>query len=189
MSRDDREHWEQTHAKAAAPGPAAPFLVEHAHLLRPGRVVDVAAGTGRNAVFLAARGHRVIAVDVARAALTRVRAMDARITCVQMDLDTPGVRPESVDAVVVLNFLDRRLFTEVSCWLRPGGILVWDTFLIDQREIGHPRNPSFLLERGELVQRLAGEFRILATREGAVDDGGGRAFRSGIVGERLGPKR
>jgi hypothetical protein len=129
----------------------------------------------------------VIAVDVARAALARLHAMDARIACVQMDLDAPGVRAGSVDAVVVVNFLDRRLFTEVTRWLRPGGILVWDTFLIDQREIGHPRNPSFLLARGELVRRLAGEFRILATREGAVDDGGGRAFRSGVVGERLGP--
>src|SRR5262249_59062114 len=85
MSRDDREHWEQTHAKAAAPGPAAPFLVEHVHLLRPGRVVDVAAGTGRNAVFLAARGHRVIAVDVARAAGPPGRAVDARLACAPKD--------------------------------------------------------------------------------------------------------
>jgi SAM-dependent methyltransferase len=188
MSRDDREHWEHAHAKASAPGPAAPFLVEHVHLLRPGRVVDVAAGTGRNAAFLAARGHRVIAVDVARAALARVHAVDARIACVQMDLDAPGLRAGSVDAVVVVNFLDRRLFSEVGRWLRPGCILIWDTFLIDQREIGHPRNPSFLLARGELVDRLAHDFRILVTREGAVDDGGGRAYRSGIVGERLGPK-
>jgi SAM-dependent methyltransferase len=188
MSRDDREHWENAHAKAAAPGPAAPFLVEHVHLLRPGLVVDVAAGRGRNAAFLAARGHRVIALDVARPALERLHAMDARIACVQMDLDAPGVRAGSVDAVVVVNFLDRRLFAEVGRWIRPGGILVWDTFLIDQREIGHPRNPSFLLARGELVKQLAGDFRMLATREGAVDDGGGRAFRSGVVAERLGPE-
>ena len=185
MSRDDHAHWEHVHERAGAPGPPAPFLVEVVHVLRPGRVIDVAAGTGRNAAFLAARGHRVIAIDVARAALARVQATDARIACVQMDLDAPGIRPASVDTVVVVNFLDRRLFEEVARWLRPGGILVWDTFLIDQREIGHPRNPSFLLARGELVERLAGEFRILAAREGAVDDGGGRAFRSGVVAERV----
>jgi tellurite methyltransferase len=185
MSRDDREHWENAHGKTAVPGPPSPFLVEHAHLLRSGVVLDVAAGTGRNAAFLAARGHHVIALDGARAALARVRAADARIACVQMDLDSPGVRSGSADAVVVVNFLDRRLFAEVGRWLRPGGTLVWDTFLIDQREIGHPRNPSFLLARGELGERLAGEFRILAAREGAVEDAGGRAFRSGVVAERL----
>jgi hypothetical protein len=102
-----------------------------------------------------------------------------------MDLDCPGVRSGSADAVVVVNFLDRWLFAEVGRWLRPGGTLVWDTFLIDQREIGHPRNPAFLLERGELGKRLAREFRILAAREGAVEDASGRAFRSGVVAERL----
>jgi len=184
MSREDRERWEAAHGSAAAVRPAASFLVQHAHLMPPGRTLDLAAGSGRNAAFLAARGHHVIAVDVARGALARIRAADARIACVQMDLDAPGVRPASVDAVVVVSFLDRRLFPEVPRWLRPGGILLWDTFLIDQREIGHPRNPSYLLGRGELAERLAGEFRVLAAREGAVDEEGEVAFRSGVVAER-----
>jgi SAM-dependent methyltransferase len=192
MSREDREHWEAAHGATAAspaqPEPA-PFLVRHAHLLRPGVALDVAAGAGRNAGFLAARGHRVIALDVARAALVRARAADARVACVQMDLDAPGIRTGSADTVVVVSFLDRRLFAEIGGWLRPGGILVWDTFLIDQREIGHPRNPAFLLARGELVTRLGGQFRVLAAREGAVEDGGRRAYRSGVVAERLARQR
>jgi SAM-dependent methyltransferase len=184
MSREDRERWETAYGDVDAARPPAPFLMEHAHLVPPGRTLDVAAGTGRNAVFLAARGHRVVALDVARGALARLRAADARIACVQMDLDRPGVRPASVDAVVVVSFLDRRLFPEVARWLRPGGILVWDTFLIDQRTIGHPSNPSFLLGRGELVERLADGFRVLAAREGPVDEEGKLAFRSGVVAAR-----
>jgi len=187
MSREDREHWEAAHGTtAASPTQAepAPFLVQHAQLLRPGVALDVAAGVGRNAAFLAAHGHRVIALDVARAALVRARAADARVACVQMDLDAPGIRAASADTVIVISFLDRRLFAEVARWLRPGGILVWDTFLLDQREIGHPRNPAFLLARGELVAQLGSAFRILATREGGVEDGGRRAFRSGVVAER-----
>ena len=92
--------------------------------------------------------------------------------------------PGSADTVIVISFLDRRLFAEIAGWLRPGGILVWDTFLLEQREIGHPRNPAFLLARGELVARLGSAFRVLATREGGVEDGGRRAFRSGVVAER-----
>lgn len=182
MSRDDREHWEAKHR--SPPARPAPFLVAHADLLLPGRTLDLAAGTGRNALYLAARGHRVVAVDGARAALEHVRAADAGVTCVQMDLDAPGIRPGSVDTVIVVNFLDRRLFATVPGWLRPGGVLLWDTFLLEQRDIGHPRNPDFLLRRGELAERLAVAFDVLAAREGLAWDSGRSSFRAGIVARR-----
>jgi hypothetical protein len=106
------------------------------------------------------------------------------VACVQMDLDAPGIRARSVDAVVVVNFLDRRLFAAVAGWLRPGGVLLWDTFLLEQRDIGHPRNPDFLLRRGELAERVAGAFDVLVTREGLVEEPTGPSFRAAIVATR-----
>ena len=186
MSRQDRERWDSKHRDAAvADDPPSPFLVEHANLLPAGRTLDLAAGSGRNAAFLAHRGHAVIAVDVSWQGLARVRQRARGIACVQMDLDVPAFRRGSIDAVVVVSFLDRRLFAEVSGWLRPGGVLLWDTFLVDQRSIGHPREAAFLLERGELVQRLRGTFDILATREGLVEERGRPAWRSGVVARRM----
>src|SRR5262249_26571933 len=76
MARGGREPWGNGPGKGAGPGAGGPFLVGHGPLVGPGLVVDVAAGTGRNAAFLAARGHRVIALDVARPALERLHAMD-----------------------------------------------------------------------------------------------------------------
>jgi tellurite methyltransferase len=190
VSREDRKRWDAKHRDAgAALPPAAEFLVEHAHLLPPGRTLDLAAGTGRNAGFLAARGHTVVAADVSWAALARLRQRACGVLCVQMDLDAPGFRPGCADNVVVVSFLDRRLFADVARWLRPGGVLLWDTFLVDQRTIGHPREAAFLLERGELVERLRGEFRILAAREGLVEEQGRAAFRSGVVAERVSAKK
>ena len=59
MSREDREHWEAAHGTTAA-SPAqtepAPFLVQHAGLLRPGVALDVAAGAGPNAATSPALG-------------------------------------------------------------------------------------------------------------------------------------
>ena len=186
MSRADRERWEAKHrGNATESGPASDFLVEHAHLLIAGCTLDLAAGTGRNAAFLSARGHMVIAVDVSWAGLAHVRAAAPRVACVQMDLDAPGFRAGTAANVVVVSFLDRRLFAQVACWLRPGGVLLWDTFLVDQRTIGHPREAAFLLGRGELVERLRGEFRILVSREGLVEDQGRPAFRSGVVARRV----
>jgi len=189
MSRGDRERWEAKYReRGAADAPPAPFLVEHAGLLHGGWILDVAAGAGRNALFLAGLGHDVIAVDVARGGLAHLRgaATDAagRIACVQMDLDAPGIRAASIDGMIVVSFLDRRLFAEAARWLRPGGILLWDTFLLEQREIGHPREPAVLLERGELVRGVGEAFEVLATREGLVEEPTGAAYRSGIVARR-----
>jgi SAM-dependent methyltransferase len=188
MSRDDRCRWDEAHAGRDPSGsPPSPFVAEHEALLPPGIVLDVAAGTGRNAVFLAEHGRRVVAVDGARVALDAIRHRAPRLPVVQMDLDHPGIRRQSVDAVVCVNFLDRRLFAEIRQWLRPGGLLVYDTFLVDQREIGHPRNPDYLLDHGELLEQVRGDYRVLRYREGEVVDAGTRSFRAGIVAVRLIP--
>src|SRR5688572_5405325 len=114
MSRDDRCRWEEAHATRDASGsPPSSFLVEHEALLPPGTVLDVAAGSGRNAAFLAEHGRCVVALDGARAAVEAIRRRAARVGVVQMDLDRPGIRRGSVDAIVCVNFLDRRLFAEM----------------------------------------------------------------------------
>ncbi len=184
MSGEDKVHWNEAYATLPAPEASAPapFLAENFPLLIPGRTLDVAAGRGRNAVFLAAHGHRVLAVDVARTAL---EAIDPRaaIDVAQVDLDHPCFRARSVDNVVSINFLDRRLFPEMVGWLKPGGVLLFDTFLIDQRGRGHPRNPAFLLGHNELIDRIRG-LRILRYREGLVDDPPGSSYRAGVVAVR-----
>lgn len=180
MSREDRDHWESKHAPATA-GEPAPFLVEHALLLPVGRTLDLASGRGGNARFLAGLGHRVVAVDIARAALSFVRHASPATLAVQMDLDEAAFRPGSFDAIVCVSFLDRRLFPAIERWLRPGGVLFFDTFLVDQAALGHPNNPAYLLERGELRRTLGERYRILVEREGERRDGSARSYRAGIV--------
>src|SRR5262249_26178759 len=137
---------------------------------------------------LAGRGTGVLAGGVDRGGLAHLRgaATDAagRIACVQMDLDAPGIRAASIDGMIVVSFLDRRLFAEAARWLRPGGILLWDTFLLEQREIGHPRAPAFRLGGGEPGRGVGEAFEVLAPREGLVEEPTGAAYRSGIVARR-----
>ena len=185
MSSEDKARWGAAYATLPAPEESvpAPFLAENISLLAPGRTLDLAAGTGRNAIFLAAHGHRVLAVDVARTALEAIRRRSA-IDVAQVDLDQPCFHPCSVDNLVSINFLDRRLFPEMLGWLKPGGVLLFDTFLIDQRERGHPRNPAFLLAHNELLERIRG-LRILRYREGPVSDPSGTSYRAGAVAVRI----
>lgn len=184
--KSDREHWDSAHARARSGGASAPaaFLAEHADLLRPGRTLDLACGRGRNARFLADRGHHVVAADVSREALADPGLGSASISRVQMDLDAAAFRPGSFDGIVCVSFLDRRLFASFAVWLCPGGSLLFDTFLVDQAELGHPRNPDYLLRRNELLERLATAFRIVRYREGIFEEHGVKSARAGVVAER-----
>ncbi len=189
MTFAEHTKWNETHRGKSAPGDAEPFVVEMLPLLpRGGLVLDVAAGRGRNALALAGGGMRVVAADFSEVAL-RVLAGVARsnqlpIWPLLMDFDKFGVRNQSFDAIVDVNFLDRALFPHFVRALKPGGILLAETFLIEQAEIGHPSDPRFLLKHFEL-RELLGALELLRYREGlVVYPDGSRAWRAGAVARR-----
>jgi len=67
--------------------------------------------------------------------------------------------------VVVVHYLHRALFPALKNALRPGGLLVYETFTRAQAQRGRPTNPDFLLEPGEL-KTLVAPLDILVEREG-----------------------
>jgi tellurite methyltransferase len=141
-------------------------------LLGRGLAVDVAAGTGRNSVALARAGIRVVAADFSVNAM-RILAAEARreglpIMPVVADLEESfPFRAQSFDIVVNVSFLSRAIVPYLKEALRVGGVLLFDTFLIDQAETGHPRDPAFLLMHYELRDMLEG-MELLRYREGIV---------------------
>jgi tellurite methyltransferase len=153
-----------------------------------GVALDVAAGRGRHAIALVLAGVRVVAVDFSieamRGLAATARAERLMLWPVVANLDSFRLKEESFDAIVNVNFLDRALFPDFRRALKPGGILIADTFLIDQAAIGHPRDPRFLLARGEL-RALAGGLEIEEYREGRVTyPNGTSAFRASVVARR-----
>jgi tellurite methyltransferase len=148
------------------------WLVKNHHLLPPAaRALDVACGRGRNALWLAAHGFETTAIDRDPAAIdalaARARAERLPLTALAMDLEAAGVTVglEVYDVVVVVHYLHRPLFPALLAALRPGGVLVYETFTVAQASRGRPTNPAFLLEPGELA-RLVAPLEILAAREG-----------------------
>ena len=148
------------------------WLVDHAHLLpASGTALDVASGSGRNALWLAARGLDTLALDRDAAAVAGIRDVAARLAvplrAEVQDLEAEGATlpVEAFDVVVVVHYLHRPLFPALKAALRPGGLLVYETFTRAQALRGKPTNPAFLLEPGELLDRVA-PFQILAEREG-----------------------
>ncbi len=171
-------------------GAPEPFLAEMLPRIPHGIALDVAAGRGRNALAMARAGIGVVAVDFSieamRSLAAAARAERLPLWSVVANLDNFYLRVESLDAIVNVNFLDRALFPNFVRALRPGGILIADTFLIDQAEIGHPRDPRFLLGHGELPTLVAG-LEVEEYREGLVTyPNGTRAYRASIAARRRG---
>lgn len=133
----------------------APFLAEVAERIPRGRALDVAAGSCRNAVFLATLGFDAEAVDVASEALATGEALAAsegvRITTWTQDLERePRLPAERYALVVCFRFLFRALFPALLAALAPGGHLVYETYRKGVRRYARPKRPRFLLEPGEL---------------------------------------
>jgi tellurite methyltransferase len=171
MSQERRVYWDERHREGTAGAPE-PSLIEALPLLPRGRTLDIASGLGRNAIALAAAGMRVIAADYSERAALALRQIardrDLTIEPLIADLeDSWPFRPASFDAVVNINFLNRAMVPRLIEALKPDGMLFFDTFLIDQAEFGHPREPAFLLRHYELREMLAA-MELLRYREGIV---------------------
>jgi tellurite methyltransferase len=150
----------------------SPWLRANVDLLPPGgRLLDVACGRGRHALPLAAAGFRVHAVDRARSVLDDLRERAGQIGVkvetseVDLEADVVDLGESAYDAVIVFRFLHRPLFPALKRALRPDGLLVYETFTVGQETRGHPHNPRFHLQPGELL-RLVAPLEVVREREG-----------------------
>lgn len=189
MNRKFRAMWEERHC-GAEPGEAEPSVLEFLPLLPRGRALDIAAGTGRNSIALARAGHHVCSVDWSLNALNSLAMVAANerlaIYPIIADLEESlPFQPESFDVVLNISFLERALFRPLKLVLRVGGVLLFDTFLIDQPACGHPSNPRFLLGHYELRDLLA-DMELIRYREGIVDYCGTKqAWRATALARRI----
>ena len=186
MSDDRRAGWEERHRGRDAGGTPEPWLREILPLLpRTGVALDIAAGRGRHSIALAEHGLSVVAIDYSQQAMGAlakvVHERGLAIWPVVADLDNFSISSESLDLIVNVNYLDRRLFPEFRRVLRQGGILMVDTFLIDQLALGHPSNPDFMFRHHELETLLAG-FEIRRYDEGLRNySDGSHAWRASAL--------
>jgi SAM-dependent methyltransferase len=152
------------------------WLTGHGALLpATGTALDVACGRGRHALWLASRGFDVVAVDRDAAAIAVVEqaAADAGLSVrterINLELPQVDLGTRCYDVIVVVHYLHRPLFPALVRALRPGGVLVYETFTLAQAARGKPTNPDFLLQPGELRQ-LVEPLEVVVEREGDFDD-------------------
>jgi len=162
------------------------FLVDNIELLPKGRVLDVAMGSGRNAVYLAKLGFEVEGVDISAEAidnaLTFARRNNIDLNAKVRDLERNyRIEKGAYDIIICFNYLQRSLMPQIKEGLRSGGMVVYETYLIDQPQFGKPKNPDYLLKHNELLDIFRG-FRCLRYREGIIEN---RKAVAGIVAEKI----
>jgi len=128
--------------KALAPGPDA---------------LDIACGEGRNSIFLAQHGFRVVGLDISDSGLakgrSRAQKLGVDIDFRRVDLYA-GIIEGTYDLVLNFNFLLRELIPTEVASLNPGGLLLFDTIMASETLL-QTRNPAFLLQPGELNRLFA----------------------------------
>jgi tellurite methyltransferase len=179
--------WDAKHRAAASHGALEPasFARELLPLLPLGPALDIACGTGRHTLLLAERRQPVTAVDNSEVGLQileeRARALrydvspakdrpviepcQRGIELIQTDLERAILPANAFSLILCVNYLQRSMFQAMQRALRPGGMLLFETYTRAQLEFeGTPRNPDYLLDPGELRDAFP-SLRLLFRRE------------------------
>lgn len=168
------------------------FLVESVERLKPNsRILCLAEGEGRNAVYLARLGHRVTAVDSSSVGLEKASSLanehGVAITVIHVDLNDFVIEPDSFDCIVSIfcqlpTALRRKVHKDTCSGLAPGGTLILEGFTKKQidYDTGGPKNLDMLFDLDELKEEF-GSLELLhcIETEREVLEGG---FHTGVCG-------
>jgi tellurite methyltransferase len=163
----------------------APLLVEAARKLAPGKALDLACGTGRNALWLAEQGWSVIAVDGSPIAIEMLRRrasergliMNMRVA--DLEKHEYPIEPSSWNLIAICYYLQRDLFEPAKEGVVPGGILISIVHITEPGE----EPTAHRLRPGELESYFQA-WEILHLREGKPNDAAHQRSVAEIVARR-----
>ena len=182
MAQTDRERWDPRYADASHKlrrGPH-PFLTRHAPPAVAGsRALELACGLGRDALWLAAQGYTVEALDISVGALRLARTEMLRrglhgVNFIAADLDVFPLPRHAYDLVCVFRFLDRRLFPAIRDCVRPGGVVIYETLNVRRLDESPETSPERMLELDELPGHFPGWTVLETGSEGSSSYFAGR---------------
>jgi SAM-dependent methyltransferase len=156
---------------ASHPTVPSPWVCRFLPLIAAGgRVLDLAAGTGRHVTVLRQVGYQVVAVDRDTSPLQAFAGDDScEIKEIDLEDGGPWRLGGDYDGIVVTNYLHRPLLPLLADALAPGGVLIYATFMLGNERLGRPTNPDFLLRPGELLAVFGDRLSVIAFEQGMVD--------------------
>jgi 2-polyprenyl-3-methyl-5-hydroxy-6-metoxy-1,4-benzoquinol methylase len=190
--KSDQKRWDERFGREdfAFGKKANPFLKRHIALLPKGKALDIAAGEGRNAIFLSQQGFDVDAVDISKMGLRKAQKLaqeiGVKIHTLCTDLDTYPIKREQYDLIANFYFLKRSLIPKIKKGLKKGGKVIFETYILEHRNIATsgPKQAKYFLRPNELLKFFDG-FRILRYREGIFKEGGRKKAIASLIAEKI----
>ncbi|WP_457623706.1 class I SAM-dependent methyltransferase [Persephonella sp.] len=145
----DRKKWNKRYNEEEFPWKEpSQILKKFYRLSRKGKALDIAAGLGRNSLFLAEKGFEVDAVELSDVAVSRLKNLHKNINVIHQDLDFFNIPQDSYDLIININYLNRRLFPQIIEGLKVGGVLIFETFVLEENS---KMNKDYFLRENELL--------------------------------------
>ena len=154
---------------------ASPLLQQYSALFKSSGkpVLDLACGTGRNGLYLHQKQVPTIFADHNAAALSSIVARPTIHSeqCWQVDFENgqQQLKPNSYQGMLVFRYLHRPLIDDIKQAVCSGGIVIYETFTIENRQFGRPNRDAFLLQLGELKEMFS-DWECLYYFEGIKQD-------------------
>nr|WP_321265743.1 methyltransferase domain-containing protein [uncultured Sulfurimonas sp.] len=153
---EDKQRWNEKYKQDHKQGSVAPIVEKYIEHVNIGQALDVACGLGRNTNFIELKGFSVDAVDISDYALESIKKT-ANIKTIEADLDKYNITPNKYDLIVNINYLNRRLVSQMKDGLKSGGVIIFETFLLAHGEFKIPTmNLDYLLRKNELLHSFIG---------------------------------
>ncbi|MBO6557585.1 MAG: methyltransferase domain-containing protein [Pseudomonadales bacterium] len=147
--------------------------------------MDIACGSGANALYLAERGLHVDAWDISDVVVSHLENRHPRLYPRALDITAAAIENSRYDLILTCHYLDPSLAKAIVRATHPGGLIIYQTFTAGKKADIGPRNPDFLLKPGQLESFVSG-CRVLRFEDGTdiVDQGNPMAGRAYIIAQK-----
>jgi SAM-dependent methyltransferase len=187
--------WDERYSEPGFAYGTAPneFIASAADRIPKGRILSLAEGEGRNAVYLASLGYEVTGVDGSEVGLRKAQELAAErgvtLRTIHADLSEFRIEPEQWDGIIACychlpSAIRIPLHQAAVHGLKPGGVFVLEAFSKEQLSYGTggPQSPDMLMDVDDLKQELAGlEFIHAVQVERDVREGSRHTGRASVV--------
>jgi len=182
---DTKSEWDMKYSRPSFVFGKSPvkFLAENYDFFgSESRILDMGMGEGRNAIFLAQKGHKVTGVDISSVAIKKsymlAKEFGVKIKGVVASLETYKIPESSFDGIICFYYVDKKLIPKMIKWLKPGGILIYEAHTLKQlRKKNHRRSDLNQYLKGQELMTLFPGMRVLKYEEPLHESN----FRASIV--------
>ena len=147
----DRSRWNRKYRDRTYSDTPAEIVTRYYSMAAVGRALDIGAGTGKNALFLAEHDFEVDAVDISDVAMESLSGRHPGVRAICDDLDRYNIARSLYTLILNIRYLNRRLYPQIVQGLCPGGLLIFETYIESPEEGDGPACRDYLLRENELL--------------------------------------